>query len=207
MTPSCRIAADIGTDHGMLGCELLTSGKCEYVWFTDISKPSLAKARTRAESLGLTDRAAFYLGDGALALPGRPDTAIIAGMGGNTIVHILSCGLSILRGSILVLGANTALFALRKWLCDNAYSITDERAVSEAGRHYVLIRAQSGKSSYTWEELTAGPILINKTDTQTREYFAFRCGCAKTALDGASKSSDADITCLKKEWELWRSLM
>ena len=33
MLPKCGIVADIGTDHGRLGAQLLLTGKCGKVWF------------------------------------------------------------------------------------------------------------------------------------------------------------------------------
>ena len=78
MLPKCGIVADIGTDHGRLGAQLLLTGKCGKVWFSDISAPSLEKARGLIAQRGLQERAEFFVGDGARALPGAPDAAVIA---------------------------------------------------------------------------------------------------------------------------------
>ena len=47
MLPKCGIVADIGTDHGRLGAQLLLTGKCGKVWFSDISAPSLMETGRR----------------------------------------------------------------------------------------------------------------------------------------------------------------
>lgn len=56
MVPPCRLAADIGTDHGYLICALVESGRAERGIAVDISPPSLDKARKEAEARGLSHR-------------------------------------------------------------------------------------------------------------------------------------------------------
>ena len=207
LTPACNVAADIGTDHGYLGCELLESEKCREVWFTDISPGALAKAQRLAAQKGLEENARFYLGDGAQPLPGAPDAAIISGMGGHTICHILSLGEDKLRGSKLILGANTALKQLRLWLMQNHYTITDEAAVQEADKFYVILCAQDGKMELGEDELTAGPILMKRKDEETKEYFRYRLNGARIALERACVSENADTKNLREEMERWQKLL
>ena len=45
MVGACECCADIGCDHGRLGAFLLQSGQCRRVQLTDISEPSLDKAK------------------------------------------------------------------------------------------------------------------------------------------------------------------
>ena len=207
LTPKCGIAADIGTDHGYLGSELLSQGKCEEVWFTDISEPSLNKARQLVEKRGFGARARFFTGDGARPLPYAPDAAIIAGMGGHTICHILEQGKDKLKGAILVLGANTALKELRLWLSSNDYQISDECAVSEAGKYYVLLRAQAGQMRLNEEDLIVGPVLKNKHDKETLAYMQYRLRGALLAYDSASQSDTANLEQLRKETERWQKYL
>ena len=90
MTPSCRLAADIGTDHGYLICALVESGKARRGIAADIAPLPLEKARREAERRGVGDRIRLVLGDGLAGVePEGLDAVIIAGMGGETIAHIL----------------------------------------------------------------------------------------------------------------------
>ena len=89
---SCERCADIGCDHGRLGAFLLQADRCKSVVLTDVSAPSLNKARRLIRDLGLEDRAEFAVGSGALALDAPVDCAVIAGMGGATIAAILREG-------------------------------------------------------------------------------------------------------------------
>ena len=207
MTPSCNTAADIGTDHGFLGCELLETGRCCEVWFTDRSSPSLDKARQLVQQKMLSNRSHFFVGDGALPLPGTPDAAIIAGMGGHTIVHILEQGTDKLRDAKLILGPNTALAELRKWLSQHEYNITDEAAVCEAEKFYVILCAEAGKMELCEDDIIVGPVLKEKTDRDTRAYFQYRLRGACLALARAGESKSADLQKLRKETERWQKYL
>ena len=207
LLPECGVIADIGTDHGRLGCSLLQADKCQKVWFSDISKASLEKAIRLVERLGFKDRSEFFVGDGALSLPGSPEAAVIAGMGGSTICHILECGLEILKKSVLVLGANTELFALRTFLMEYGFRIDEEQAVKAAGRFYILIRTVNGKEIYSYRELLAGPKLIRKKDEETRSYFYFRRRVALSAWKKAESAASPNAIALRKELDVWETLI
>ncbi len=206
MLPKCGIVADIGADHGRLGAQLLLTGMCERVWFSDISAPSLEKAKELIQRRGLQDKAEFFVGDGARALPGAPDAAVIAGMGGETIAGILWDAGKTLENSVLVLEPNVGAELTRRALMETGRRITDERIVRAARRRYVLIRAEKGEAAYTERELIMGPVLLEKPSGAFREYAAFRLRVARKALTGAEKSSRAEKGALQTEIEYWREI-
>ena len=87
LLPECDLLADVGCDHGILGVAALKQKKVQRIIFTDISAPSLQKAKIYAQQNGVFDRCDFILGDG---LCGRKvDCAVIAGMGAKEILKIL----------------------------------------------------------------------------------------------------------------------
>lgn len=88
LVPACDILADVGCDHGMIGVQALKEGKAKKVLFTDISAPSLKKAKVLAESYGLASKCEFILGDGLCER--NVDCAVIAGMGGKEILKIIN---------------------------------------------------------------------------------------------------------------------
>lgn len=207
MLPKCGIVADIGTDHGRLGAQLLLTGKCGKVWFSDISAPSLEKARGLIARRGLQERAEFFVGDGARALPGAPDAAVIAGMGGETIAGILRGAGERLADSVLVLEPNVGAELVRRALMETGRRITDERVVRAARRRYVLIRAEKGEAAYTERDLIVGPVLRKEPSEAFREYAAFRLSIAKKALAGAEKSGHSEKDALLTEMEYWREIV
>ena len=98
MFPTCRVAADIGSDHGKLAVALLQTNACKRVIATDISAPCLAKARKAARAYKLEDRMEMRVGNGLLALSeNEVEVAIIAGMGGELIAQILEEGKEVAR--------------------------------------------------------------------------------------------------------------
>ena len=108
MLGACSCCADIGSDHGRLGAFLLQRGQCARMCLTDISDASLQKARKLIRLLGYEDKVDFCVGDGALALNRHVDAAVIAGMGGETIAHIIENSSGKLEGARLILQPNVA---------------------------------------------------------------------------------------------------
>ena len=82
--------ADIGTDHGKLIVYSLRNNIAKRVLAVDISQRSLTKAKELVDKTGYNDRVKFICGDGLTLLDEIPDAVVIAGMGGNEIVKIMS---------------------------------------------------------------------------------------------------------------------
>ena len=114
MLGTCSCCADIGSDHGRLGAFLLQKRRCGHICLTDISAPSLDKARKLISLLGLENQASFHVGDGAQILDRPVDAAVIAGMGGETIAEIIEGSQGKLSGARLILQPNVAAPQLRR---------------------------------------------------------------------------------------------
>lgn len=207
MLPPSRIIADIGTDHGRLGAQLILSGKCDKIWFSDISAPSLDKARALCKRLSLTKQSEFFVSDGAKAFPHAPDAAVIAGMGGATISEIIRGAGEKLKGSTLVLQPNVYIYEVRKTLCECGYKIIDEKCVIAAKRKYILICAAPGHEEYSRFELMAGPVLIKETSEAFLEYARFRERVIIKALKGIEKSESAENNQLEYELSVWKEIL
>ncbi len=204
----CECCADIGCDHGRLGASLLQSGRCERMIFTDISEPSLAKARRLIGDLGLGDRATFAAGDGALALSESADAVVIAGMGGATIADIVRAGREKLSDARLILQPNVAAPQLRQTLSECGYEIDDEQVVQDGRRNYVVIAAKPGRSMYNEKQLVVGPVLLERLPAELTPYARFKLRVAKKALDGARQSSDgAQVAPLEREIAIWEEVL
>lgn len=204
----CECYADIGCDHGRLGAFMLQQGLCERAVLTDISEPSLAKARRLIGTLGLSDRVEFAVGDGAQALHRPVDAAVIAGMGGATIAQIIQTGRDALGSARLILQPNVAAPQLRQALAACGYAIDDERVARDGRRNYVVICAKPGSASYDERELIVGPVLLRERPEALMPYAEFRLRVAKKALAGASASGDAaQIAPLEKEIAIWEEVL
>lgn len=201
----CVSLADIGTDHGRLGAYMLQTGMCKTVQFTDISEPSLMKAKRLLATLGIADRARFLVGDGAQALEQSPDAAVIAGMGGETIAGIISRGRTMLADARIVVQPNVAAADVRRQLCASGYAICDERIVRDGRRLYVVIAAEPGDMRLNEFQLTAGPVLMERKPDTLFDYADFRLRVIRKALAGAERGG-RDGAPLRSEREIWEEV-
>ena len=127
MISPCPSVTDIGTDHGYLPIWLVEHG---------IGK----------------DRIELVLSDGLKDItPGEDsakETLVIAGMGGETIVDILS-GEKVKAHSYgaYVFSPHTKQEELRRYLGRDGYRITGERYITDSGKLYVVISAVNGEDA------------------------------------------------------------
>lgn len=205
MCGKCVEFADIGTDHGRLGAYMLQTGMCQRVQFTDISEPSLMKARRLLATLNIAHKADFLVGDGAAALSRTPDAAVIAGMGGETIAGIISRGRAFLADARLVMQPNVAQEDVRRQLCESGYKICDESIVRDGRRLYVIIAAEPGRMQLDDFRLAVGPVLMEKKPETLYDYAAFRLRVAKKALAGM-EAGGRDGARLRGEISIWEEV-
>ena len=203
----CESCADIGCDHGRLGAFLIQSGQCDRVVLTDISEPSLAKARALTEHLGLVERVDFAVADGIPRWERPPRAVVIAGMGGATICDILHEGRERLGGARLILQPNVAAPQLRGALSHLGYAVTAERIAQDGRRCYVIIAAESGASEYGPRERVVGPVLLRDMPKELIPYARFRLRVTEKALKGAVRGADAaQQRALSEELSIWREV-
>ncbi len=143
--PGDRVA-DIGCDHGYLGIHLLSSGIASSMIESDINEAPLQSALHNAHKYGVADRMRFYLSDGVKSIPRDFDTLVCAGMGADTMMHILDSAPWLKDGRYrLILQCQSKRPELRKYLYANGFSITRETL------------AQDGKFLYPITEVVYRP--------------------------------------------------
>lgn len=139
LRPGMRVA-DVGTDHGYLGIWLLKQGLAESVIASDIGEGPLSAAQANAKRFGCQDRMEFCLSDGVENIPRDFDALVIAGMGAQTMVHILSSA-AWLPGRTLVLQPQNKPWLLRAWLSENGWHIRRETLVRDGRFLYAVMEA------------------------------------------------------------------
>ena len=151
MVPQGGCLVDIGTDHGYLPVWLLQRGRIEGAIAADIGAEPLAHARRTAAEYGVGN-IDFRLCDGLSGIaPEEADSVVIAGMGGETIIAILSAAPWTKDGQhALLLQPMTKAADLRRWLSVNGYCFTEERLVRDKNYLYPVLRVKGG----AWGELT-----------------------------------------------------
>jgi tRNA (adenine22-N1)-methyltransferase len=144
--PGVRVA-DVGADHGRLAAALLRADVARSCVATEAGPRGLRRLRDCLGEHGLGARLQLRCGDGLAPL--RPedglDVVVLAGLGGGSIVRILSsprrAGLGIRR---YVLQPATGAAQVRRWLCAHGLGRMDERLVEVRGRFHPVIAAEDG---------------------------------------------------------------
>ena len=146
--PQGACLADVGTDHAYLPAYLLLRGRIERAVATDINEGPLERAARTVADCGLTGRVSLRLCDGLAAVSAEEtDTVVIAGMGGETMIAILSAAPWTRDGNHrLLLQPMTKLPELRAWLSASGYAIAREHLAYERGTYYVVMEVEAGES-------------------------------------------------------------
>ena len=119
--------ADIGCDHGLLGIALLERGIARSVIAADVGEGPLSAAKLNAQRHGLDGKMTFFLSDGVEKIPRDFDTLVCAGMGGDTMIHILSAAPWLNDDRYrLILQCQSKRPELRRWLYEHDYAISRE---------------------------------------------------------------------------------
>lgn len=133
--------ADIGTDHGYVPIYLVREGQAEHAVAMDVRKGPLERARAHVEEAGLGSRIDVRLSDGLAGLkPGEADSVVIAGMGGELIIHILEEGRGLWNTiGYWVLSPQSELDKVRRFLEKESFSIARETMMKEDGKYYTVM--------------------------------------------------------------------
>lgn len=141
ITPGYRVA-DVGTDHAYIPIYQVLSGKSPSAIAMDLRKGPLERAREHIIQFGLKEQIQTRLSDGVEALlPEEADAIVVAGMGGELIVRILSKGENVCKAvRELILQPQSELAGVRRFLRKNGYVIVEEDMVFEDGKYYPMMR-------------------------------------------------------------------
>ena len=151
--PDCEVFADVGCDHGYIAKKMIKTGKCRKVILSDISEKSLSKAENLLKTEIAKGVATAVVSDGFKNLP-ECDCALIAGLGGEEIIRILTEAPYLPEK--LVLQPMKNVRKVREYAVGSGYKITGDRVFSEGYMFYDLITLVKGKDVLTSEEAEFG---------------------------------------------------
>lgn len=133
---------DVGTDHAQLPVYLIGQGIAEQVIASDIGEGPLMAAERTIVKHGLTEKIRTILSDGLQQIP--PDDltdVIIAGMGGETMIHILESCPWQMDSVSWILQPMTKANLLREWLYLHGFEIQEECCVRDDRYLYAVMHA------------------------------------------------------------------
>lgn len=186
--------ADIGTDHGYLPVWLLQQGRIRAAIAADVGQEPLQHAVRTAKEYGV-DGVEFRLCDGLKGIRAdEVDTIVVAGMGGETIIHILSQApwTAEIEKYTLLLQPMTKIGELRRWLCDHGYRFCDERLVWDKDFLYPVMTVTGGVQE-TLSELQLDYGVFLEKDPLYDDYITLQIGRLQRVANNKRRSKKEEI--------------
>lgn len=194
----CETMADIGTDHGYVPLYLYEQGKIKKALACDLNPGPLEKARENIQKMGAGEVIETRLGSGLTpVVPGEVECAVIAGMGGMLICHILEDSEEVAKSlKEWVLSPQHDMEAVRRLVHRLGYAIDREELVLEDGKYYDIFRCVPGKEKYgTLAEYRYGAGLLGRKDAvlweklcrEEKQYNAIAAGLARKDTENAAE--------------------
>ena len=180
VTPG-NVLADVGTDHGYVPISLVQRKRIPRAIAMDVNKGPLQRACEHIAEFQLEECIETRLSDGVKKLKvGEVDSILIAGMGGELVIHILSDGLEVCRSvKELILQPQSELDKVRRFLRENKFQIVDEDMVIEDGKYYPMMKVVPVEEDEFWvnipeEAIRAcymyGPLLLKNGNPSLRKF-------------------------------------
>jgi len=137
----CANVADIGTDHGHLPVYLAQMNPNRHIIASDISEKSLKAAYKSASKYSVTESIEFVVAPGLEGISRSDvDTIVISGLGGETIVSILTDMPWTKSENIkLILQPQSKIAVLCRFLYDNFYTIKKAISVRDRDKTYNIL--------------------------------------------------------------------
>ena len=195
VAPGDRVA-DIGCDHGYLGIYLLTNGTAASVIASDVNEQPLQSARANARKFGVADRMTFHLSDGVQRIPRDFDTLVCAGMGADTMIHILDSAPWLKCAQYrLILQCQSKAPSLRRYLSENGWRITEESVLRDGRFLYTImeIRWEPEYPRLTVDQWYFPPALLENPGPETVEYYHRMVKNLHIAIDARGENTDPQL--------------
>lgn len=150
----CKTFADVACDHGYIAEYMLKNGLCESAVVSDISEKCLKKAENLLSKYISAGKCRAVCCDGLKGIDRETDCVMIAGIGGEEIIKILSE--SFIPKSFLFQPMKNA-DTLRGYLLKNGCHIDTDDIFSDWKKYYFVIKGRKGNAQYyTQEQLLYG---------------------------------------------------
>ena len=132
--------ADIGCDHGYLSIHLLTNGIARSCIASDVNEGPLQSAMRNGRKYGVVNKMEFCLSDGVRDIPRDFDSMVCAGMGADTMMHILHDAPWLKDPKYrLILQCQSKRPELRQWLYDEGFRINRETLAKDGKFVYSIM--------------------------------------------------------------------
>lgn len=188
--PYTNVFADVGCDHGYVAEAVLKCGKCKKAYVSDVSEKCLEKAKKLLSDYISAGSAKAVVSDGFEKLP-LCDCALIAGMGGEEIIKIVSAAAerNVLPPT-LVLQPMKNFDRVRDCCVKNGYKIIKDYVFYVKDKYYFLIAAKRGKDFLSDEEREFGRTNISERPSDFIRYAREEKEKLARVLDSSNPGDD-----------------
>ena len=186
---NAKVVVDVGCDHALLPIYLVLNNKSLSAIAIDNKVGPLESAKENIKEYNLESKIKAVLSDGLKEVnPKDYDTIVISGMGGETIVDIISKG-PINDEATLILEPNKNIKELREYLALNSYEILDEKMIKDKSYFYTIIKAiKTDKTlSLSPNELIFGPIILKENTDIFKEYLLYNINVLKRQMNDKNR--------------------
>lgn len=191
------ILADIGCDHGLLPIALVKQGKCSKAYACDVRSGPLSRAKDAIKAAGLEGKIIPVLSDGLRDVGSDVNAIVIAGMGYDTIVHILQQDLEkTSQFQQIIVQCNGRVEELRKWISEHGFCIDEERIVKDKHYYQMISMHREQRTPLTKQQCMFGVYL--KEDPLFQEYWHHILEKKKKIL--LQMQEDHENYSITKEW-------
>ena len=187
--------ADIGCDHGYLSIHLLQSGIARSVIASDVNEGPLQSAMRNARKFGVANKIEFCLSDGVRNIPRDFDCMVCAGMGADTMIHILESAPWLKDGKYrLVLQCQSKRPELRQWLYAEGYRINRETLAKDGKFVYSIMEVvyEPGHSISPAETYITKQLLEDR-HSLLAEYYNRVVSGVRLTVDGMKHSGSEQL--------------
>ncbi|MDF2945680.1 MAG: hypothetical protein K0S51_359 [Bacillales bacterium] len=202
--PKGSSIADIGSDHAYLPCFCILNNIAVKAIAGEVVNGPYMSAKKQVEKCNLEDRIKVKLANGLFAIENEEvDCITISGMGGPLIADILENGKDKLhKVQRLILQPNVGGHAVRKWLFENGWKITNEEILEEESKVYEIIVADKGLDLENYsksfdKKFYFGPHLIREQNEAFVKKWTSELISLNNALTNISKANPSPETEIK----------
>jgi len=192
--------ADIGCDHGYLSIHLLTQDIAKSCIASDVAEGPLQSAMRNARKYGVQENIAFYLSDGVRNIPRDFDTLVCAGMGGDTMIHILESAPWLQNEKYrLILQCQSKRPELRKWLYDHGFAIRRETLAQDGKFYYPVMEiVYAPGESLSGADYYITPALRSSGSPLLPAFYDRVVGGIRTSVEGLARTGGEKYEEMKK---------
>lgn len=166
-----KVVYDIGSDHALLPCFLVSNNICPKAYAVDNKKGPLEKAKKTISEYHLEGKVIPILSDGLDDVKDDVEIVTIAGMGYFTVEKIFK-DKDLSKYDKLIVQINKDTQLLRQYISDNHYTILDEKVIKDDFYYEIIVFSTSYHDSYSELEINNGPVLIK--NNENKEYFKYK---------------------------------